>query len=101
MEINFLTIADTAEDLQPLRGLLASFEREKGIQLSLRRIGWERAWQVLLVEALEGKGPHVSQIGSTWVPTLAMLDALRAFSTHEVSMLGGASCFLPSAWESV
>ncbi|HSA99714.1 MAG TPA: extracellular solute-binding protein [Anaerolineales bacterium] len=101
MELNFLTIADTPEDLQPLRGLLASFEREKEIQLSLRRVGWDRAWQILLMEALEGKGPHVSQLGSTWVPTMAMLDALRAFSPDEVSALGGASCFLPSAWESV
>src|SRR5512140_86968 len=99
MELNFLTIADTVEDLQPIRGLLAAFEREKETQLSLRRVGWDRAWQVLLVEALEGKGPHVSQIGSTWVPTMAMLDALRAFSRSEISALGSASCFLPSAWE--
>ncbi len=101
MELNFLTIADTPEDLQPLRGLLASFEREKEIQLSLGRVGWERAWQVLLMDALEGKGPHVSQIGSTWVPTMAMLDALRAFSQDEISAIGGPSCFLSSAWESV
>ncbi len=101
MELNFLTIADTPEDLQPLRSLLAAFEREKEIQLSLRRVGWDRAWQVLLVEALEGKGPHVSQIGSTWVPTMAMLDSLRGFSQDEISALGGSSRFLPSAWESV
>ena len=101
MELNFLTIADAPEDLQPLRGLLASFEREKQIQLSLRRVGWDRAWQVLLMDAVEGKGPHVSQIGSTWVATMAMLDALRTFSVDDVSALGGAPCFLPSAWESV
>jgi multiple sugar transport system substrate-binding protein len=101
VELNFLTIADIPEDLQPLRGLLAAFEREKEIQLSLRRVGWDRAWQVLLMEALEGKGPHVSQIGSTWVPTMAMLDALRVFSQDEISAIGGVSCFLPSAWESV
>lgn len=40
MEPNFLTTADTPEDLQPLRGVLASFEREKRIQLSLRL--WRR-----------------------------------------------------------
>lgn len=101
MELNFLTIADTPEDLQPLRSLLAVFEREKGIQLSLGRVGWDRAWQVLLMDALEGKGPHVSQIGSTWVPTMAMLDALRAFTPAEISGMGGPSCFLPSAWESI
>src|SRR5512141_2440146 len=101
MELNFLTIADAPEDLQPLRGLLASFEREKQIQISLRRVGWERAWQTLLMDAVEGKGPHVSQIGSSWVATMAMLDALRSFNKNEVSVVGGSSCFLPSAWESV
>lgn len=101
MELNFLTIADAPEDLHPLRGLLASFEREKQIQISLRRVGWERAWQTLLMDAVEGKGPHVSQIGSTWVATMAMLDALRSFSKNEVTAIGGPSCFLPSAWESV
>lgn len=101
MELNFLTIADAPEDLQPLRGLLAPFEREKEIQISLRRVGWERAWQALLMDAVEGKGPHVSQIGSTWVATMAMLDALRPFNEEEVSAMGGAARFLPSAWDSV
>jgi multiple sugar transport system substrate-binding protein len=101
MDLNFLTIADAPEDLHPLRGLLASFEREKQIQVSLRRVGWERAWQTLLMDAVEGKGPHVSQIGSTWVATMAMLDALRVFSKDEIAAVGGSSCFLPSAWESV
>ena len=90
MELNFLTIADVAEDLQPLRAVLASFERDTHIQLSLRRVSWERAWQTLVLDAMEGKGPHVSQIGSTWGATMAMFDAIRAFKSDEVDRLGGA-----------
>jgi len=101
MELNFLTIADVAEDLQPLRAVLASFERDTHIQLSLRRVSWERAWQTLVLDAMEGKGPHVSQIGSTWGATMAMLDALRVFSSDDVSSVGGAQSFLPSTWETV
>ena len=101
MELNFLTIADTPEDLQPLRGILSAFEREKEVRLSLRRVSWERAWQSLLMDAVEGKGPHVSQIGSTWVATMAMLDALRIFNKEDVFAMGGSARFLPSAWESV
>jgi multiple sugar transport system substrate-binding protein len=101
MELNFLTIADTPEDLKNLRSLLASFEREKQIQLLFRRVGWERAWQALLLDAVEGKGPHVSQIGSTWVATMAMLESLRAFSTKDLSAIGDAAHFLPAAWQSV
>src|SRR5678816_471133 len=101
MEINFLTMADIPEDLLSLRGLLAAFESEDQIRISLGRVSWERAWQVLLMGAVEGKGPHVSQIGSTWAATMAMLDALRIFKPEDVSAMGGASCFLPSAWETV
>lgn len=101
MELNFLTIADAPEDLQPLRGLLAIFERDQQIQISFRRVGWDRAWQALLMDAIEGKGPHVSQIGSTWVATMAMLEALRVFKAEDVSAIGGASLFLPAAWETV
>ena len=101
MELNFLTIADMPEDLQPLRGLLASFERETQIQISLRRVGWDRAWQALLMDAVEGKGPHVSQIGSTWVATMAMLDSIRVFKPGDISAIGGAPRFLSSTWETV
>jgi multiple sugar transport system substrate-binding protein len=101
MELNFLTMADAPEDLQPLRGLLANFEREQQIQITLGRVGWDRAWQVLLMDAVNGKGPHVSQIGSTWAATMAMLDALRVFKPEDVSALGGAPRFLPSTWETV
>jgi len=101
MELNFLTMADAPEDLQPLRGLLAAFEREKQIQISLRRVSWDRAWQTLLMDAVEGKGPHVSQIGSTWAATMAMLDALRVFNSEDITSFGGAQRFLPSAWETI
>ena len=85
MELNFLTIADVPEDLQTLRGMLALLEREKQFQILLRRVGWDRAWQALLMDAIEGKGPHVSQIGSTWVATMAMLDALRNLQLDDES----------------
>jgi ABC-type glycerol-3-phosphate transport system substrate-binding protein len=98
MELNFLNIADSPEDLQPLRQILAPFESAAQVQLAFRRVGWERAWHALLLEALEGKGPHVSQIGSTWGATMAMMDALRAFKEDEVTSLGGEQCFIPSAW---
>jgi hypothetical protein len=74
MELNFLTIAESHEDLKPLRSLLVSFGRNKEIQLSFRRVGWERAWQALLMDAVEGKGPRVSQVGSTWGVAMAMLE---------------------------
>jgi multiple sugar transport system substrate-binding protein len=53
------------------------------------------------MDAVEGKGPHVSQIGSTWVATMAMLESLRAFSEKDLSAVGNTAQFLPAAWKSV
>ncbi len=100
-ELNFLAITDTAEDLNPVHDVLRPFERDDAVQIRIKRIGWDRAWQTLLMDAIEGKGPHVSQIGSTWGATMAMFDALRTFSSDEVDQMGGAPQFLPSAWETV
>ena len=101
MDLNFLTIADLAEDLQPLRELLRAFEGDSSMHVSLERVSWERAWQTLLMDALEGKGPHVSQIGSSWTATMSMLDALRRFRPDEIESMGGMTNFLASAWDSV
>ena len=98
-ELNFLSIADTPEDLQMLRILLEPFERDSSLSIQLQCVSWEHAWQTLLMDAIEGKGPHVSQIGSTWSATMAMLDALRAISEQEFSEIGQAEQFLPAAWE--
>jgi ABC-type glycerol-3-phosphate transport system substrate-binding protein len=100
-ELNFLAIADAAEDLNSLHDVLRPFELDDAVQIRIKRIGWDRAWQTLLMDAVEGKGPHVSQIGSTWGATMAMFDALRVFSNDEVDRMGGAAQFLPSAWETV
>ena len=101
MDLNFLTIVDLPEDLQSLRELLRPFEGNVSVQVLLQRVSWERAWQTLLMDALEGKGPHVSQIGSSWTTTMSMLDALRVFGVDDITSMGGESQFLPSAWESV
>jgi len=100
-ELNFIAIADAAEDLNPLHDVLRPFEREAALEIHIKRIGWDRAWQTLLMDAIEGKGPHVSQIGSTWGATMAMFDAIRPFKSDEVDRMGGASQFLTAAWDTV
>ena len=96
-ELNFLVIADTNDDLLPLHELLKTFEQNTANSIQLKRIAWERAWQTLLLDAIEGKGPHISQIGSTWSATMAMLDALRVITEEEVvtrKILAGLVHFL-------
>ena len=45
------------------------------------------------------KGSDVAVVGDTWLRGFYEMNALRPFSTFEVTRLGGANAFLPQAWE--
>jgi multiple sugar transport system substrate-binding protein len=79
--------------------LVKEFSQQYGIQVRLRRLDWATAWVELFTMASEGQGSDVSSIGSTWVSTLAKLDALRPFTPDEVAEMGGESAFIAPAWQ--
>jgi multiple sugar transport system substrate-binding protein len=100
-ELNFSAMGDTNEEIEELIRLLKEFDDAHHTKTSVRRLSWKSAWQRLLTVAIEGKGEDVSQVGSTWAPTLAALDSLRPFSEAEVRSLGGPLIFVPAAWQTV
>jgi multiple sugar transport system substrate-binding protein len=87
----------TTADLKPL---LDEFEAQNRIHVRLRVLAWDTAWAELLKVALYQHGPDVSEIGSTWLGSYVGMDALRPLADHEVATIGGASVFVPSAWQS-
>lgn len=100
-ELNFSAIGDTSGDIEEIVNLVKEFESASAIKTNVRRLSWNRAWQTLLTFAVEGKGEDVSQVGSTWAPTLAAFDSLRQFNESEVRSLGGPLIFVPAAWQTV
>ena len=83
-----------------MRAVLDRFERETRVKVNLRILTWQDAWSELVRVGLYGDGPHVSEIGSTWLSEFVGMGALRPFSAADLSSLGGAAQFLPSAWNS-
>ncbi len=100
-ELNLSAIGDIAEDIEEIVHLVKEFQTASNVKVNVTRLPWERAWQTLLMTAMEGKGGDVSQVGSTWAPTLAALDSLRWFSETEIRTLGGPLAFVPAAWQTV
>jgi multiple sugar transport system substrate-binding protein len=100
-ELNFSAMGDSSEEIDELIRLLKEFDERSNTKTRVRRLAWKDAWQRLLTIAIEGKGEDISQVGSTWAPTLAALDSLRAFSESEVRSLGGPLIFVPAAWQTV
>ncbi|CAG0930381.1 Diacetylchitobiose binding protein DasA [Thermoflexales bacterium] len=87
--------------VEEMRAMLQEFEQEAHIDVNLRVLEWRDAWAELVKVALYGDGPHVSEIGNTWLSEFVSMNALRPFVGMEVTRLGGAKQFLPSAWQSV
>jgi multiple sugar transport system substrate-binding protein len=100
-ELSFSAIGDSNEDIEEITRLVKEFQNTSQTSTHVRRLSWNRAWQTLLMFAMEGKGDDVSQVGSTWAPTLAALDSLRPFSDFEVRSIGGPLVFVPAAWQTV
>jgi multiple sugar transport system substrate-binding protein len=79
--------------------LVEEFNQQNHAKVHLRRLDWSTAWVDLFTMVSQGHGSDVSSIGSTWVSTLAKLDALRPYKPDEVSQMGGATAFVAPAWQ--
>ena len=100
-ELHFSVIGDDNESIAEIAQLAKEFQDASHTTVNITRLSWDRAWQTLFMTALEGKGEDVSQVGSTWAPTLAAVDSLRPFREAEVRSLGGPLVFVPAAWQTV
>ena len=67
-----------------MRSALARFERERRIHVNLEVIPFDGAWTRMIQIALYGDGPAVSEIGSSWLSDMVMMNALRALGEKEV-----------------
>lgn len=84
--------------VEEVRALLAQFERDTRIAVSLRVLEWRDAWADLVKVALYNDGPHVSEIGTSWLREFVNMNALRPFVGQELTRLGAPRRYLDSAW---
>jgi multiple sugar transport system substrate-binding protein len=98
--LEFSVMNHGARFVEEVRAILSQFERDTHIEVILRVLEWRDAWAELVRMALYNDGPHVSEIGNTWLSEFISMNSLRPFVGMEVSQLGGAQQFLPSAWRS-
>ncbi len=74
------------------------FERLTHIRVRLTPVPWD--WNTISKYGVYGQGPDVTEVGSSWVASLAAMNALRPITVGEIRFLGGAESFLPGAWKS-
>jgi multiple sugar transport system substrate-binding protein len=82
-----------------MSSLLDAFEHEQHIHVELDVIPWQHAWPRLLEMAIYGRGPDLSEVGSTWVMDLVRMNALRSISPLEMMPIGSEKDFVQSNWQ--
>lgn len=83
---------------EKLAKLLLRFESDKKVHVNLEVIPWRGAWSQMVSYALYKHGPDVAEVGSTWVSDLYRMDALRPYTSQDISSFGGKEHFLENCW---
>ena len=99
--IEFSLIPDSDADFQNISRVVSDFMTETGIEVNLKRMEWGNAWQNLISIATQGHGADISHVGSTWVSSLMVMNALRPLPNHLIDKIGGERAFVHSTWTSV
>jgi multiple sugar transport system substrate-binding protein len=86
---------DVGEILSPW---VNEFEQLTRIRVHLIPVDWN--WNTIFKYGVYGHGPDLSEVGSSWVTSLAAMDALRPITVGEIRFLGGAESFLAGSWKS-
>jgi multiple sugar transport system substrate-binding protein len=96
--LEFSLIPDSDADLAVMRELMGEFRQESGVEVVLKPLEWNTAWQELMVAALQGRGADISHVGSTWVSSLTAMNSLYAFRRDFLRRIGGGGAFLAPNW---
>jgi multiple sugar transport system substrate-binding protein len=100
IELELSIMAEGESGGDSLRLLLNEFEARHGIRVRLKVLSYETAWRQLVKFASHGRGPDVSQVGSTWISNLVGMKALRPFTDRELAQGDMPSIFPPALWQS-
>jgi multiple sugar transport system substrate-binding protein len=87
------------DDPKAMRSFLAGFEQANNVKIDLQEYEWAEAWTELMKINLFGRGPVISEIGTTWMSSLTS-NSLRPIKPNAVAALGGAGAFSQEAWKS-
>ena len=98
VEIEFSVMEGVPGNVNFLLPILQAFEKQYHIHVNLIGILWDIGRAEVAKFGIYGQGPDVSSIGTTWVGSLASMQALRPYTPQDVRALGGADAFFESSW---
>jgi ABC-type glycerol-3-phosphate transport system substrate-binding protein len=99
VELEFSVMENNPGDIVQLRPLLKIFEEQYRIRVNPVGITWAQGWTEIAKFGIYRNGPDVSAIGTTWVGSLAGMQALHSFTDPQIRALGGADAFFEPSWQ--
>jgi multiple sugar transport system substrate-binding protein len=96
-EIEF-SVMDGTNPGGVLSDRLRVFEKKHDVKVNMTILAWETSWTDIVKYALYGRGPDVSEIGSTWLASLVGMNALRPFCDPDVVNIE-SQAFLSQLWQ--
>lgn len=103
IRLNLSICGSLNQDTSVLNKLLKEFQDliPMQTQVETHSTPWESYRQELTTMALYNREWDVSQSGTPVASDLVAMNAIRAFTHHEVEEMGGKDAFLPVAWQSI
>jgi ABC-type glycerol-3-phosphate transport system substrate-binding protein len=101
IEIEFSIMIHRPSEAEHIRPWLDEFENLYNIRVHLIPILWAdgTGWMEIANMAIHQHGVDVSEIGTTWVGSLAAMNALRSFDESEIEQLGGSNAYFDVLWK--
>ena len=100
IELELSLMIQSPEQLRDMEAQLALFEEQSRIRVHITPMTWSAGWSEMVRSAIYGKGPHVSEVGTTWVADLVGMNALLPLPKLKISGFGGVGGYLPQSWQS-
>lgn len=85
--------------VEEVKRILSEFEQLHNVKVDLQVYDWSASWAELMKISLYRHGPVISEVGSTWMSSLAGQNSLRPFKLPELAAIGDARKFLPESWQ--
>jgi multiple sugar transport system substrate-binding protein len=81
-----------------LKQVVGRFEANTGISVNVENVGWDVQYSKIQNAAISGRGPDITQAGTTQVPYFASLGGFTNLAS-KVSQIGGRKAYPPAAWQ--
>ncbi|MFH1524894.1 MAG: extracellular solute-binding protein [Chloroflexota bacterium] len=99
-ELTFSITPTDAIETAALQRVLKEFESRTRINVQLHEIDTKSAREAITQFAVTGKGPDVSQIGSSWLRGIVDMNVLCPFTARDIAQIGTPADFIEASWTS-